>query len=160
MTRRALLFATAAAPLAFAGLDSKKAAYVGGTWTGVKEGTEGTLDTSADDALKFTTKKGVPQSIPYNAIKTLEYGQKAGRRVGATVALGVTTLGIGALPMLFSKKRKHYLTIGYAGTDGKEHGVVLELGKNITRQTLTVMEARSGKQIEYESDEAKKHVGN
>lgn len=152
MTRRALLFATAAAPFAFAGLDSKKAAYVGGTWTGVKEGTEGTLDTSADDAATFTTKKGAPQAIPYKAIKSLEYGQKAGRRVGMAIMISPLAL--------FSKKRKHYLTIGYAGTDGKEHGVVLELGKNITRQTLTVMEARSGKQIEYESDEAKKHVGN
>lgn len=152
MTRRALLFATAAAPLALAGLDSKKAAYVGGTWTGVKEGTEGTLDTSADGAAMFTTKKGAPQSIPYKSIKSLEYGQKAGRRVGMAIMISPLAL--------FSKKRKHYLTIGYAGADGKDHGVVLELGKNITRSTLTVMEARSGKQIEYESEEAKKHVGN
>lgn len=41
-----------------------------------------------------------------------------------------------------------------------KHGVVLQLGKDITRQTLTVFETRTSKHVEYESDEAKKHVGN
>jgi hypothetical protein len=41
----------------------------------------------------------------------MDYGEHVGRRVGSTIALGVTTLGLMALPMLFSKKKRHYLTI-------------------------------------------------
>lgn len=162
MTRRQLLNCIAAAgtcatPLV-AGLDSKKFKYVGGTLK-LAEGTEGRVDTKDEKAVGFVGKEGIAV-IPYDKITSLEYGQKAGRRVGAAVALGVTTLGIGALPVLFSKKRKHYLSIGFTGEDGKSQGAVIELGKDVTRPTLLVLETRSGKQIEYESEEAKKHIGN
>lgn len=154
-----LAIVSVAQPL-IAGLGSKDAEYVGGTWADIKQGTEGKFDVSGEDSARFVPNKGAPKIIPYKNVTTLEYGQKAGRRVGATIALGVTTLGIGALPMLFSKKRKHYLSVAYTSDDGKEQGVVIELGKDVTRGTLKAMEARSGKKIEYESEEAKKHVGN
>lgn len=90
-------------------------------------------------------KGGRACEIPYFKITSLEYGQKAGRRVGATIALGVTTLGVGALPLLFSKKRKHCFSIGFTADDGSNQGIVMELGRNITRGTLKTFEARSGK---------------
>jgi hypothetical protein len=105
-------------------------------------------------------KKTIVGSIPYGQITSLEYGQKAGRRIGATIGWGVTTLGVAALPMLLSKMRKHYFTVDYKDSDGANQGVVLQLGKDITRATLTLFEARTGKQIEYESEEAKAHIGN
>lgn len=58
--------------------------------------------------------------------------------------------------LLFSKKRKHYLTVGYKDGDGKEQVAVFELGKDIVRTTLAVVETRSGKKIEYQDEEAKK----
>ncbi len=162
-TRRSLLLKTCAlfsvGLLSHAGLGKRKAEYVGGTWEGVKEGTEGSLNTDHPDKATFLTKAGAFE-IPYGQITDLEYGQKAGRRVGATIALGVTTLGVGALPMLFSKKRKHYLSVGWKNGTGQAEGVVLELGKDVTRPVLKVFEVRSGKKVEYESEEAKKHVGN
>jgi hypothetical protein len=82
----------------------------------------------------------------------LEYGQKAGRRVG--VALAVNPL------FLFSKKRKHYLTVGFSDSAGQTQGAVLELGKKRVRAILDILETRSGKQVEYESEEARKHAGN
>ena len=85
----------------------------------------------------------------------LEYGQKAGRRVGAAVATSVLLGPIG-LVSLFSKKRKHYLTIGYTDDAGKDQVAVLELGKDIVRTTLAIVETRSGKQIEYQDEEARK----
>jgi hypothetical protein len=142
-----------------AGVDDKSARYIGGTLA-VPEGVEGKLDTSEERAVKFTAKGHAPVEIAYDRITSLEYGQKAGRRVGSTIALGVTTLGIGALPMLFSKKRRHYLSIGFTDADGKAQGAVIELGKNITRGTLMVLQTRSGKEVEYESEDAKKHIGN
>lgn len=57
---------------------------------------------------------------------------------------------------LFSKKRKHFLTVGFKGDDGKDQVVVLELGKDIVRVTLPIVATRSGKEIEYQDDEARK----
>jgi hypothetical protein len=135
-----------------AGIDSKDNAYVGGTRNEFKQGDEGTLDTSGDAEAVFAVKKGATLRIPYNKISSLEYGQKVGRRVGVAIAVSPVAL--------FSKKRRHYLSVGWTDADGKNQAVVLELGKDIVRPTLKVFEVRSGKQIEYESEEAKKHVGN
>jgi hypothetical protein len=123
-----------------------KAAYIGGTLT-VKEKTEGTLSTAHQTEAVFEAK-GVKVAIPYSSIKELEYGQKAGRRVA--VAVMVSPLA------LFSKKRNHYLTITYADAAGSEQAAVFELGKDIVRTTLKVLEVRSGKEIQYQDDEARK----
>jgi hypothetical protein len=148
---RQMLFAAVMLCLPLFAVDGDKAEYVGGTLT-VPEKTEGKFDTKDAESARFTLANGQSTLIPYKSITSLEYGQKAGRRVG--VAVMVSPLA------LFSKKRKHYLTIGYKDEAGKDQGAVFELGKNVVRPTLVALEARSGKQVEYESDEAKKHVGN
>jgi len=131
----------------WAGLDSKKAMYLGGTVSSVKEQTEGV--SSAKDEKVFTfTYKGGALSIPYDRINDLEYGQKAGRRVG--VAIAVTWMA------LFSKKRKHYLTIGFKDENDKQQAAVFELGKDIVRVTLASLEARTGQKVDYQDDEARK----
>lgn len=136
------------APLMAVG--SKKAEYVGGTISTVSEKAEGELDTSTEAELIFTPERGKGRSvmIPYTSITSLEYGQKAGRRVGAAILVSPL--------LLFSKKRKHFLTIAFKDKDDKEQAVVLELGKDIVRTTLTIVETRSGKQIEYQDEEARK----
>ena len=137
----------------FAGIGSKEAAFRGGTVTTIKEGTETALTLGPQD-LTFSTLK-----IPYAQIAEMEYGQKAGRRVGAAIALGVTTLGVGALPVLFSKKRKHYLTVNY--NDGAAvQAVVFELGKDTVRETITILQARTGKKVTFQDEEARKHFAN
>ena len=97
--------------------------------------------------------------ITFKSIADLEYGQKAGRRVGTAVATTVLLGPIG-LVSLFSKKRKHYLTIGYKDEAGVDQAAVLELGKDIVRTTLAIVQARSGRQIEYQDDEARKSASN
>lgn len=131
-------------------VDGKKAMYVGGTISHqVKEATEGKFDTSAEDRVTFTPDKTkVTHAIYYNTVTELEYGQKAGRRVA--VGLLVSPLA------LFSKKRKHYLTIDYKDAEGKDQAVVFELGKDIVRTTLAIIEARTGKTIQYQDEEARK----
>lgn len=111
---------------AFGGLGNKKAAYVGGTLASLKAGAEGTLQVSAADAASFQYDGG-QLSIPYNKVESIEYGQKAGRRVG--VAIAVSPLA------LFSKKRKHFLTISFLDAEGKKQGAVFELGKDIPSAT-------------------------
>lgn len=122
-----------------------KAMYVGGTMPGMVEKMEGKLSTVSETELTFQAKRG-GFALPYDSISSLEYGQKAGRRVG--VAIMVSPLA------LFSKKRKHFLTIGYTDKDGKEQVGVLELGKDIVRTTLTVLQVRTGKEIAYQDNDA------
>jgi hypothetical protein len=134
--------------VALSAVDGDKAAYVGGTVQGLKEKAEGKLNTSDQAALGFDAKKDGVASIPYKSIDSLEYGQKAGRRVG--VAIMVSPLA------LFSKKRNHYLTIAFKDVAGKDQAAVFELGKDIVRTTLAIVQTRSGKQVEYQDDEARK----
>lgn len=145
-----------------AGLGSKKTAYQGGTISelnnGAKEPVEGVLkDTESE--LVFTPddkkKAGNVIRIPYKSIIEIEYGQKAGRRVGAAVATAVLISPVG-LFMLFSKKRKHFMTVSWTDSAGKEQVAVLELGKDIIRETLAVTKTKSGKEIIYQDEEAKK----
>jgi hypothetical protein len=146
-----------------AGLSGKKAAYQGGTtkdkdFPGVKKAVEGYLDTGNEEELRFEyrlDKRNKVYSIPYKQFIDIEYGQKAGRRVGASIATAVLISPVG-LFMLFSKKRKHFVTIGYADAAGKEQVAVFELGKDLIRTTLPILEARSGKKITYQDEEAKK----
>jgi len=129
-------------------VDGNKAQYIGGTVTGLKEKAEAVLVTSDETGLRFDAKKDGTVVIPYGLIESLEYGQKAGRRVG--VAIMISPLA------LFSKKRNHYLTISYKDAAGKDQAAVFELGKDIVRTSLTVIQTRSGKEIEYQDDEARK----
>lgn len=143
-----LLVACLVAETSVLALGSKKAEYVGGTIPGLKEMTEGRLSTESEQAITFMPEKSALLTIPYTAITGLEYGQKAGRRVA--VAVLVSPLAI------FSKKRKHYLTITYKDAQEKEQAGVFELGKDVVRTTLTIVEVRSGKKIEYQDEEARK----
>ena len=148
MTRRQLVLAAPCAVLASAAVRGDEVMYVGGTMK-VPEATEGALDTSDAKVLRFSSNKGAFE-IPYDGVTSLEYGQKAGRRLG--VALTITVWA------LFSKKRKHFLTIGFKDASDQPQGVVLELPKGKPKSIITIVEARSGVKCEYESEEARKHV--
>ncbi len=136
-------------PLVLAAVRGKEVMYVGGTIPNLPEGTVGGLDTTQEKALVFESPKGKFE-IPYENVTSLEYGQKAGRRLGVAITLTIWAL--------FSKKRKHFLTIGFTDENDKPQGVVLELPKGTAKTIITVIEARSGKKVEYESEEARKHV--
>jgi hypothetical protein len=136
-------------PLAEASVKSGEAMYVGGTIAGLPEATMGKLNTESDKVLVFESPKGRFE-IPYENVTSLEYGQKAGRRLGVAIVISVWAL--------FSKKRKHFLTIGFTDDNEKPQGVVLEIPKGTAKSFITIIEVRSGKKVEYESEEAKKHV--
>jgi hypothetical protein len=152
----AVLTIALAAP-AFAGISGDKAAYRGGTITGVKQGKEAVLDVADPNRISFVAGGGRIE-IPYDKIQTIEYGQKAGRRVGAAIATAVLVSPIG-LFMLFSKKRVHMVSLTWTNAEGKTDAAVFEVGKNAIRSTLKTIEARSGKETEYETPEAKANLG-
>jgi len=133
--------------LAFGGLGSSKTAYVGGTENQVKESTEG--ESSAKDEKNFVFEyKGGKLEIPYDQVDDLEYGQKAGRRLGLALAISPW--------LLLSHKRKHFLTVGWKDAQEKQHAAVFELGKSVVRTTIATLEARTGKKVDYQDDEARK----
>ncbi|MGH9787828.1 MAG: hypothetical protein ACRD4U_03885 [Candidatus Acidiferrales bacterium] len=137
-------------PMALSGaVRGKDVMYVGGTIANLPEATTGRLDYQDEKVLRFTSDKGSFE-IPYDRVTSLEYGQKAGRRLG--VALTITIWA------LFSKKRKHFMTIGFNDENDKPQGVVLELPKGLPRTVIAIIEARSGVKCDYESEEARKHV--
>jgi autotransporter adhesin len=131
-------------------VSGKQVRYAGGTIADIAQNATGSLDLT-DQAALFTTKDGKAKIVmPYANIESLEYGQKAGRRVGAAVVVSPL--------FLFSKTRKHFLTIAFTDEQGQKQGVVFELSKGIVNQTLSTLETRTGKKVEDESDEARKYA--
>jgi len=123
-----------------------RAMYVGGTVTSIKEQTEGMFSTNDEKMFAFTYKDNKLE-IPYDKVNDLEYGQTAGRRL---------PLGLAISPLLSSKKRKNYFTIGYNDKNDQQQAAFSELGKNIVRTTLASVELHTGKKIDYQDEEARK----
>jgi hypothetical protein len=138
------LFAEATA---YGGVGSKNTEYVGGTVSSIKPGSEGKSSTADESVFVFEYKKE-KLTIPYSKINGLEYGQKAGRRVAMAILVSPIAL--------FSKKRKHFLTVNFMDDADKQQAAVFELGKDVVRVTLASLEARSGRKIEYQDEEARK----
>ena len=160
MTKRiiALIVCLAFAQLAFAGIGGNAAVYRGGTLTGVPANANGTLYLNDQDHATYSaSREGISITIPYQSITSIEYGQKAGRRVGAAIATAILVSPVG-LALLLSKKRKHILTLGWTSDEGKPQGAVFELGKNVVRTTLVTLETRTGKKVEYETPEARANI--
>lgn len=134
-------------PSAWAGVGSKKTMYVGGTIASIKAGAQGTSSTLDEKVFVFESKNG-RLVVPYEKINDLEYGQKAGRRLG--LAIFVSPF------FLLSHKKKHFLTIGFTDEKDAQQAAVFELGKDIVRVTLASIEARTGKKVDYQDEEARK----
>ena len=96
-----------------------------------------------------------PLLIDYESIHHLEFGQHVSRRA-ALVSGATAVLGPLGLMSLLAKSRAHYLTMTYATEQSRTEVIVIELGKDVVRSTLAVIEARSGIPIEYQDEEARK----
>lgn len=144
----ALLVLGLLSPVLFAGVGSHNADYVGGTISSIKAGTEGKVSSDDEKVYVFSYKEGALK-IPYDRVEALEYGQKAGRRLGLALVISPW--------LLLSKKRKHFLTISWKDENDKDQAAVLELGKDVVRVQLATIQARTGRKIEYQDDEARKY---
>ena len=132
---------------AFAGDSGNHVAYVGGTISALPTKTDGFLNTRGEDLFLFQTK-GVTVQVPYDKINVLEYGQRVGRRYAEAVLLSPV--------FLLSKTRKHYLTVEFTDDRGKQQAMVFLVGKNDVRSLLVILEAKSGRRIEYQDDDARR----
>ena len=121
--------------------------YVGGTIPGVANKSSARIDISQDDVLRLTAGKTI-LIIPYRDVNTVEYGMRVSRRyVEAALISPVFLLG---------KRRTHFLTIDYTDGNGKHQAMVLQVGKEEIRPLLVSLEARTGRSVEYQDEEARK----
>lgn len=143
----AVSLATVISPALRAGVPGKKAVYRGGTLAQPKPATKGTVTITEPSEFVFRFAEGELR-VPYDRVNSIEYGQKAGRRLGLAIMINPA--------FLLSKKRRHYLTISFLDPQDGQQIVVFELGKKIVRITLAGLQARTGLKIEYEDEEARK----
>jgi hypothetical protein len=78
-----------------------------------------------------------------SSVTEISYGQDVHRRVGTAVAVGIFTLGIGALTAL-SKSKKHFVGLTWANGDVKG-GFAMQCDKNDYRGVLAGLEGVTGK---------------
>jgi hypothetical protein len=124
-----------------------RAEYVGGTAAQLQSGEAGAIDVRDPQYFAFYAKKGQIR-IAYDKIESLEYGQKVDRRLLMAAVIS---------PMfLLSKRRKHFLSLGYVDEDGRHQALVFRVDKNDIRATLVSLEARTGLRIQYQDEEARK----
>jgi hypothetical protein len=124
-----------------------KAQFIGGTLVGVAAKSGARLDLTGAEGLLF--RCGTTElTIAYQKINTVEYGQNVSRRYAAAILISPI--------LLLSKTRKHYVTLGYMDAEGKQQALVFRVQKGDIRSVLAGLEARTGRRIEYQDDEARK----
>ena len=142
-----ILFLLLLCLVAFAADSGDHVEYVGGTITALPTRTGGFINTHGEDLFVFQTRD-VTVQIPYDKINVLEYGQRVSRRYAEAVLLSPV--------FLLSKTRKHYLTVEFTDDRGKQQAMVFLVGKNDVRSLLVILEAKSGRRIEYQDDDARR----
>jgi hypothetical protein len=135
-----------AAPL-LAGGNGAKAEYIGGTVAGIAPKSDGRLVLTDRDALVFSCR-GKTVRIRYEDIDILEYGQRVNRRYVEAVVISPL--------LLLAKTRKHFLTIAYEDGEGARQSMVFRVSKDDVRAVLAGLEARTGRRVEYQDEEARK----
>ena len=123
------------------------AEYVGGTISQIPGGCGGTIEATDEHFFVFYSHKA-NWRIPYERVNLLEYGQKVNRRVLPAVLISPL--------FLLSKKREHFLTIGYADEEGRQQAMIFKVNKDHIRAVLVSLEARTGRRVDFQDDEARK----
>jgi hypothetical protein len=124
-----------------------RVSYIGGTSAQIQSGSGGSIDLTDDRYLAFYSKR-VQVRVAYDRVNLLEYGQTVNRRVLLAVAISPA--------FMLSKTRKHFLTLGFTDDDGKQQALVFEVDKRGVRAALASLEARTGRKIEFQDEEARK----
>lgn len=146
-TSLTLLFAIAAASVCTAAGPGANVEYVGGTRADIKANAGGIVEAIDDHYFVFYTKRSSLR-IPYDKINLLEYGQKVDRRYAMAVLVSPV--------LLLSKKRQHFLTVGYTDDSGAEQALIFKVAKGDIRAILVILEARTGRKAEFQDEEARK----
>ena len=129
------------------GAEGSRVEYVGGTVAGIGERTGGRVRTTDEQFFVLDAHQS-RIAVPYDRINLIEYGQKVDRRY--LVAALISPL------FILSKSRQHYLTVGYTDDSGRQQAMVLRVDKGDIRTVLVTLEARTGRRVQYQDEEARK----
>jgi hypothetical protein len=105
------------------------------------------VDLTSADSLRLQYRDRTLQ-IPYQKINTVEYGQNVSRRYAEAILLSPV--------FLLAKNHKHFVTVGYVDSDGKQQALVFRVDKGDIRSLLAAPEARTGRRVEFQDQEARK----
>lgn len=130
---------------------SSKVKFMGGTVASVPEKAEGRVDVTDPANMVFLSDKGGTVRVPWQTVQTIEYGQRVSRRWKTAIFLTPWAV--------FSKGRKHMVTIAYKDAAGVDQAAVFEFGKDVYRTALAALKAKSGKEISCQDEEARKQFG-
>ena len=122
----------------------------GGTLAGVSSRITSRVDLTGVAEMVFHCGK-TEFRLPYAKVESVEYGQNVSRRYAAAVLISPL--------LLLSKERKHFVTLAFVDADGKQQAVVFRVAKEDIRPMLAALEARTGRRVEYQDDEARKGSG-
>ncbi len=125
--------------------DGSRAEYLGGTVSQIPARKDGAIRLDNSTYFVYLTNHAEVK-IPYERINLLEYGQKVDRRYLASLISPV---------FMLSKKREHFLTIGYQDNDGAQQALMFKVEKNDIRLTLVTLEARTGQRVEFQDEQAR-----
>lgn len=145
--KRSLLALLVLSPLLQASDAGNRVLYVGGTVPGMPNKSDARIDVSQEDDLRLTIQKH-PFIIPYRDVNALEYGLRVSRHYLEAVLISPI--------FLLEKSKAHFLTIQYMDAEGKQQAVVLRVGKAEIRPLLVSLEARTGRRVEYQDEDARK----
>ncbi|MBZ5577501.1 MAG: hypothetical protein LAP40_13150 [Acidobacteriia bacterium] len=123
------------------------AQFVGGTVPGITAKSSARIDLASTEYLLLHARK-TDVRIDYRKIHTVEYGQSVSRRYAEAVLISPV--------LLLAKSRKHFVTLGYVDESGGQQAIVFRVGKGDIRSVLASLEARTGRRVEYQDDEARK----
>lgn len=106
--------------------DSFKVKYVGG-FPSITKKHQGLIqfDNAAGEMVFLKNGKRRLFSIPYRHITVVSADEKARRRVKETVILGVTLIGLFALPILFSKKKMRFVLVEFRDAQNDTAGAAM-----------------------------------
>jgi len=124
-----------------------KAQLIGGTLSSVAAKSSVHIDLSGVESLRLWSAHN-EVTVPYTKVNTIEYGQNVSRRYAAAILISPV--------LLLSKSRKHFVTLGYMDADNRQQALVFRVEKGDIRSVLASLEARTGRRVEYQDDEARK----
>jgi hypothetical protein len=124
-----------------------RAEYVGGTIAALDAKADGKIRTTDEHYFSFVAKSRDVR-VAYEKINLLEYGMKSDRRYAMAVLISPV--------FLLSKSRQHFLTVGYQDEQGRQQAMVFRVPKDKIRALLVSLEARTGRKVQFQDDEARK----
>jgi hypothetical protein len=139
-----LLLTIMAAATCFGQNQFERAEFLKSPAPGQKKGeaVKGTLNFDTNrKAILFLDKHGAESlDIKYDSVKNLLYERTAKPRYTEGLLI--------AWPLMFTKSKKHYLTLQYEEPAGTGHYAIVHLDKSNYQEILATIEAQTGKRVE------------